>query len=81
MTRDEMVLRHGFYCGYAARVLGDESYALRWLGRAHKLTEADYRLTAADIQQRAVAAGKLGPGEDPFDDCMAQRPEAKNVSD
>jgi hypothetical protein len=72
MSRDEMLLRHGFYCGMADRVLGDVSYGARWFGRAHELTEAAYMQTATEIQARLVAAGAIGPDEDPF---MTAHPE------
>jgi hypothetical protein len=61
-----MLFRHGWYCGYAARVLGDDTYGRRWLGRAHELTEAEYLATIAEINGRLLAAGSIAPDEDVF---------------
>lgn len=61
-----MLLRHGWYCGYAERILGDASYGGRWFGRAHELTEVEYLETVAEISGRLVAAGFLAPDEDAF---------------
>lgn len=68
MSRSEMLLRAGFYVGYASRVLHDNSYAGIFVGHAEKLNEASYLAMVADIQARAVAAGALAPDEDPFDE-------------
>lgn len=68
MTRDELLIRAGFYFGEAARMLGDESYALRWLGRAHELTEEEALPMFHEIQRRLVEAGEIAPDEDPFDE-------------
>ena len=62
-----MVFRVGCYAGIASRLLGDDSYAERWLGRAQELTEAEYMSETAEIQARLVAAGLIGPDEDPYE--------------
>lgn len=67
MTRAVMLLRFGFYCGCAGRLLGDNSYAERWFGRAYELTEADYMRETAEIQARLVAGGMVRPDEDPYE--------------
>lgn len=66
MSRDEMPVRMGLYSGLASRVLKDDSYAARWLGRAHELTEEDYIEATHEIQSRLVKAGFIGPDEDPY---------------
>lgn len=68
MTRDEMVLRMGFYAGRALRDLGDGSYYERWHGRAQELTEEEYEQTVSEILARLVAEGKIRPDEYPFED-------------
>jgi hypothetical protein len=65
MSRDEMLLRHGFYCGMADRHLGTQ-YGIQWIGRAYELTEAKYLEMAQEIQGKLVAAGVIGVDEDPF---------------
>jgi len=65
MTREQMVYRAGCYAGIASRRLGDDSYAERWCGRGGEMTEIDYVRESAEIQQRLVAAGLIGPDEDP----------------
>lgn len=66
MSRDEMLLRHGWYCGFIERKLGDASFAARWFGRAQEITEADYLGDVAAIQARLRAAGVIAADEDPF---------------
>ena len=67
MTREEMLLRFGYYCGGIGRLLGDYSYAERWCGRCEELTEVDYMRETTEIQGRLVAAGLLGSDEDPYE--------------
>ena len=67
MTRDEMILRMGYYAGVASRVLHDDSYASRWLGRAQDITLEDYMRETSEIAERLRAGGFIGPDEDPFD--------------
>jgi hypothetical protein len=67
MTREQMFLRFGFYCGLAHRELGDISYAERWIGRAHLLTIEDYMRETGEISQRLTAAGFIRPDEDPWE--------------
>jgi len=61
-----MLFRHGWYCGYALRHLGDDSYGRRWFGRSDELTEVGYLETVAEISGRLLAAGVIRPDEDPF---------------
>lgn len=67
MTREQMLLRAGFYIGMAGRVLNDNSYFARWYGRAHEMTELDYMRETAEIQSRLVAGGFIGADEDPYE--------------
>jgi hypothetical protein len=67
MTRDEMLLRFGFYAGLAGRLLGDDSYAKRWYGRAHELTDEDYVREMNEIARRLVVGGLIGADEDPWE--------------
>ena len=62
-----MLIRAGYYFGMAARILGDKSYAERWLGRAQEMTEADYMEATHEIQMRLVEAGLILPDEDPYE--------------
>jgi hypothetical protein len=71
MSRDEMLIRMGFYVGLAARDLGDTSYADRWMGHAQDLTPEAYWQTVAEIFGRLREAGKLRADEDPFETVMA----------
>jgi hypothetical protein len=68
MSREELLLRSGFYFARAARELGDSSYARKYLGHAELLNEADAVLMFAEIHGRLVAAGKCAPDHDPFDE-------------
>ena len=67
LRRDEMLIRMGFYCALISRELGDDSYALRWLGRAGDMTEEDYVRDSTEIMQRLMEAGKVAADEDPFE--------------
>lgn len=62
-----MLLRAGYYAGIAGRLLGDNSYAKEWHGRADELTEAEYILMTSEIQSRLVDAGHIAVDEDPFE--------------
>jgi hypothetical protein len=75
MDREEMLLRAGYYAGMAGRLLGDRSYEQRWKGHAEDITEVDYMLMTSEIQRRLVAAGFIGPDEDPWE---MPRPAARN---
>jgi len=70
MSREEMLMRLGYYIGFAMRELGDGSYA-DWLqrkwGRAETITEDEYVVMASRIHADLVAAGKIRPDEDPFE--------------
>lgn len=66
LTREQMLLRAGFYMGLAQRYLNDSSFADRWMGRAGEMTEADYMQETAEIQSRLVAGGFIAPDEDPY---------------
>lgn len=39
MTRTEIFVRLGWYCGFIGRELSDHSFAKRILGRAHELSD------------------------------------------
>ncbi len=67
MTQSEMAARIGFYAGMAFRLLRDDTYARRWLGNAHLLTEETYAETTNEIQDRLVAAGLIAADEDPWE--------------
>ena len=67
MSREEMMLRLGYYSGLAARLLQDYSYAERFLGWAHLITEETYTEVSCEIQKRLVVAGFLHPDEDAYE--------------
>ena len=67
MPREEMLLRLGFYCGRAARDLGDFSYAARTIGRGREITITEYEEISSEIHARLLAAGKIRPDEDPYE--------------
>ena len=62
-----MAERLGCYSALAARHLGDDSYALRFLGRVHEITEEQYWTACAEIQRRLLEGKYIGPDEDPFE--------------
>jgi hypothetical protein len=66
MNRDQMLLRHGYYCGLAERLLRDESYTKRWLGRAHHLTENQYLEEIQEIEHQLVEHGFIQSDQDPW---------------
>ncbi len=64
MSREGLLLRLSYYAGCAGRVLNDNSYALRYLGRAETVTEEEGLRVIAEIRARLAAAGH--PPTDPF---------------
>lgn len=62
-----MLLRFGFYCSFASKELGDHSYYLWFMGRAHEVTPAIYWEVTSEIHARLVQAGKIAPDEDPYE--------------
>ena len=67
MTRDEMILRFGYYSGLASRLLHDDYYWKKWWGRAQEFTLEDYLREATEISERLLEAGFIGPDEDPWE--------------
>lgn len=67
MDRPMMLLRLGYYCGAASRLLNDKSHAIRVLGRAEQITEADYLEIKTKIEADLVEAGHLQAGVDLYD--------------
>ncbi len=63
-----MLIRAGFYFGTAAGLLGDHSYAEKYLGHAELLTPEVCMVLFAEVQARLVAGGHIAPDEDPFDE-------------
>ena len=79
-----MYLRHGYYCGLAAKHLGDNSYMERWYAvrdRGEVLTEEDYFRESAEIQERLAAAGIIRADEDPFDGDGFMQAVARGIED
>lgn len=66
MSRDEIILRAGFYSGFIYKWLNDASYIKRWRDQADTISDAEYLIAFAEIQNK-LAAGVIGPDEDPFD--------------
>lgn len=73
LQHNEMLLRAGFYAGLAAKILGDDSYAQKWLGQAETITDEAYWQMVHDVSSRLVAAGMLAPDEDAFETEMKRR--------
>ncbi len=71
---DEQLIRIGFYCAAAHRLLQDDSYARRFLGRAEDITLEEYATTCAEISTRLIAAGHLAADEDLFDSELRRHP-------
>ena len=67
MSREEMLLRFGYYCGLAERLLNDASYSRRWWGHAEDITEEIYWTAVAKICARLVDAGLIAADEDPWE--------------
>ena len=73
MTNAEKALRLGIYAGLAAVKLGDHSYARRFIGRRiGDVSAEEYFEFVNEVQQRLVAAGIVGPDEDPFDAALKE---------
>lgn len=66
MTRVELFIRLGWYCGYIGKELGDYSFAERTLGRAHELSHDQAIAMMREIQAKLVLNDVIGPDEDPF---------------
>ncbi len=66
MTRTEIFLRLGWYCGYIGKELGDHSFADRTLGRAHLMSHDEAIAMMQEIQHRLVLHNVIKPDEDPF---------------
>jgi hypothetical protein len=73
MTRTEIMLRLGYYCGLISLELGDSSYAERSLGRAHLISDEEGIAILVEVQAKLVAAGALEPEEDPFTKTIKMR--------
>ena len=76
MTDAEKALRLGVYAGLAAVKLGDHSYANQFAGRRiEDVSAEEYFAFVNEVQQKLVAAGIVGPDEDPFDGVVEEMVE------
>lgn len=62
-----ILLRAGQYAGLADRLLGDKSYWMRAISRAHEIPSEQFERESREIHDRLVAAGHLRADEDPME--------------
>lgn len=64
MNREQLILRVGFYAGTCSKLLGEERYALQFIGRAHLASEREMIEAIHEMRTALVAAGKCAAVED-----------------